>query len=153
MPGMSGKDLSDRLRERHADLRVLFMSGYTDNVMDRYGLDAGGDSLLQKPFNGRELLTAVQEALGRRLDPGAGGSRRRGDRRTTESVEIGFDATQRARSVGDRPRGGGAAGNDAAMVARVRASRPSCAGAIRRLNRAWSDRCEARSSDRLISGP
>jgi PAS domain S-box-containing protein len=63
MPGMSGKDLSKRLRERHADLRVLFMSGYTDNVMDRYGLDASGDSLLQKPFNGRELLTAVQEAL------------------------------------------------------------------------------------------
>ena len=63
MPGMSGKDLSQRLRERHADLRVLFMSGYTDNVMDRYGLDASGDSLLQKPFNGRELLEAVQEAL------------------------------------------------------------------------------------------
>ncbi len=63
MPGMSGKDLSERLRERHADLRVLFMSGYTDNALDRYGLDAGGDSLLQKPFNGRELLTAVQEAL------------------------------------------------------------------------------------------
>jgi PAS domain S-box-containing protein len=63
MPGMSGKDLSERLRERHADLRVLFMSGYTDNVMDRYGMDAGGDSLLQKPFNGRELLEAVQEAL------------------------------------------------------------------------------------------
>ena len=63
MPGMSGKDLSHRLRERHADLRVLFMSGYTDNVMDRYGLDASGDSLLQKPFNGRELLTAVQDAL------------------------------------------------------------------------------------------
>jgi PAS domain S-box-containing protein len=63
MPGMSGKDLSHRLRERHGDLRVLFMSGYTDNVMDRYGLDASGDSLLQKPFNGRELLTAVQEAL------------------------------------------------------------------------------------------
>jgi PAS domain S-box-containing protein len=63
MPGMSGKDLSERLRERHADLRVLFMSGYTDNVMDRYGMDASGDSLLQKPFNGRELLEAVQEAL------------------------------------------------------------------------------------------
>ena len=63
MPGMSGKDLSERLRERHPDLRVLFMSGYTDNALDRYGLNASGDSLLQKPFNGRELLTAVQDAL------------------------------------------------------------------------------------------
>ena len=63
MPGMSGKDLSQRLRERHPDLRVLFMSGYTDNALDRYGLDASGDTLLQKPFNGRELLTAVQDAI------------------------------------------------------------------------------------------
>jgi hypothetical protein len=63
MPGMSGKTLSDRLREAHPGLRVLFMSGYTDNVMDRYGLDAAGDTLLHKPFNGRQLLTAVHEAL------------------------------------------------------------------------------------------
>jgi two-component system cell cycle sensor histidine kinase/response regulator CckA len=63
MPGMSGKDLSQRLRALHPDLRVLFMSGYTDNVMDRYGLDAAGDTLLQKPFNGRQLLAAVQAAL------------------------------------------------------------------------------------------
>ena len=39
------------------------MSGYTDNVMDRYGLDDSGDTLLQKPFNGHGLLAAVQEAL------------------------------------------------------------------------------------------
>jgi CheY-like chemotaxis protein len=63
MPGMSGKALSERLRETHPDLRVLFMSGYTDNVMDRYGLDAAGDTLLQKPFNGQQLLAAVHEAL------------------------------------------------------------------------------------------
>jgi two-component system, cell cycle sensor histidine kinase and response regulator CckA len=64
MPGMSGTDLSKRLRERHADLRVLYMSGYTDNVMDRYGLDDAGDSLLHKPFNAQQLLTAVQDVLG-----------------------------------------------------------------------------------------
>jgi DNA-binding response OmpR family regulator len=63
MPGMSGRQLATRLTEKQPGLKVLFMSGYTDNVMDRYGLDASGDSLLQKPFNGRELLTAVQEAL------------------------------------------------------------------------------------------
>ena len=58
MPGMSGRELADELCARFPTLRVLFMSGYTDNVMDRYGMDASGDSLLQKPFNGRELLTA-----------------------------------------------------------------------------------------------
>jgi two-component system, cell cycle sensor histidine kinase and response regulator CckA len=64
MPGMSGKALSDRLRESQPGLPVLFMSGYTDNVMDRYGLDAAGDSLLHKPFNAQQLLSAVQDVLG-----------------------------------------------------------------------------------------
>jgi PAS domain S-box-containing protein len=64
MPGMSGKALSDRLREVTPDLPVLFMSGYTDNVMDRYGLDAAGDSLVHKPFNAQQLLAAVQDVLG-----------------------------------------------------------------------------------------
>jgi two-component system, cell cycle sensor histidine kinase and response regulator CckA len=63
MPGMSGVDLSERLREIEPGLRVLFMSGYTDNVMDRYGLDSTGDTLLHKPFDGRRLLVAVQDAL------------------------------------------------------------------------------------------
>jgi two-component system, cell cycle sensor histidine kinase and response regulator CckA len=66
MPGMSGKDLSDLLRETAPGMPVLFMSGYTDNVMDRYGLDAAGDSLLHKPFNAQQLLSAVQDVLGGR---------------------------------------------------------------------------------------
>jgi two-component system, cell cycle sensor histidine kinase and response regulator CckA len=69
MPGMSGVDLSERLREIEPGLRVLFMSGYTDNVMDRYGLDSTGDKLLQKPFDGRQLLVAVQEALAGEVTP------------------------------------------------------------------------------------
>ena len=70
MPGMSGVELSERLRELQPGLRVLFMSGYTHNVMDRYGLDGSGDTLVQKPFNGHQLLTAVQEALA--AEPPAG---------------------------------------------------------------------------------
>ena len=68
MPGMSGVELSQRLRELQPDLRVLFMSGYTHNVMDRYGLDSSGDTLLQKPFNGHQLLTAVQGGAGGRAE-------------------------------------------------------------------------------------
>jgi two-component system, cell cycle sensor histidine kinase and response regulator CckA len=63
MPGMSGKALSDELRTRQPGLRVLFMSGYTDNVMDRYGLDDAGDMLVHKPFNAQQLLAAVQDML------------------------------------------------------------------------------------------
>jgi two-component system, cell cycle sensor histidine kinase and response regulator CckA len=65
MPGMSGKAMADRMRETSPSLPVLFMSGYTDNVMDRYGLDDAGDTLLHKPFNAQQLLTAVQDVLGR----------------------------------------------------------------------------------------
>jgi two-component system cell cycle sensor histidine kinase/response regulator CckA len=56
--------MADRLRESAPELPVLFMSGYTDNVMDRYGLDDAGDMLLHKPFNAQQLLTAVQDMLG-----------------------------------------------------------------------------------------
>ncbi len=63
MPGMSGKELTDRLRVAQPGLRVLFISGYTDNVMDRYGLDAAGDMLVHKPFNAQQLLAAVQGVL------------------------------------------------------------------------------------------
>ena len=64
MPGMSGVDLSTRARELVPGLRVLFMSGYTDTVVtDRYGLDGTGGGLLQKPFDGRQLVAAVEQAL------------------------------------------------------------------------------------------
>jgi PAS domain S-box-containing protein len=63
MPGMSGKDMVEQLRERVPEQRALFMSAYTDNVMDRYGLAGSADLLLNKPFDARQLLAAVQTAL------------------------------------------------------------------------------------------
>jgi len=56
MPGMSGKELADRL-----GIEPVFMSGYTDDVISRHGMD--GLRLVQKPFDAHTLLGAVRSAL------------------------------------------------------------------------------------------
>ena len=56
MPGMSGKELAERL-----GIEPVFMSGYTDDVMSRHGMD--GLRLVQKPFDAQTLLGAVRSAL------------------------------------------------------------------------------------------
>jgi CheY-like chemotaxis protein len=56
MPGMSGKELAERL-----GIEPVFMSGYTDDVMLRHGME--GLRLVQKPFNAQTLLGAVRSAL------------------------------------------------------------------------------------------
>jgi PAS domain S-box-containing protein len=56
MPGMSGKELADRL-----GIEPVFMSGYTDDVISRHGMD--GVRLVQKPFDAQTLLGAIRSAL------------------------------------------------------------------------------------------
>jgi len=64
MPGMSGRQLSDRLRHTRPFTKVLFMSGYTDNVAAyRFEVDAG-HAFLQKPFDPDTLAAKVRETLG-----------------------------------------------------------------------------------------
>jgi CheY-like chemotaxis protein len=56
MPGMSGTELAERL-----GVEPVFMSGYTDDVMLRHGVE--GLRLVQKPFDAQTLLGAVRSAL------------------------------------------------------------------------------------------
>lgn len=63
MPGMGGPELASVLTARIPDLRVLFMSGYTDDSLDRYGLDPAKTPLLQKPFSAAELARRVRQRL------------------------------------------------------------------------------------------
>ncbi len=63
MPGMSGAELARWLRERRADLPVLFISGYTGDVIDDHGLRDAGDRMLTKPFGPDDLASAVAEVL------------------------------------------------------------------------------------------
>ncbi len=63
MPGMNGRELAQRITEIRPNVKVLYMSGYTENVIGRNGTLDAGIRLLQKPFNLRELGKTVREVL------------------------------------------------------------------------------------------
>jgi PAS domain S-box-containing protein len=63
MPGTMGTDLAERARERNPDLRVVLMSGHTEDPAVRSAARSGSLSFLQKPFTRDTLLAAVDEAL------------------------------------------------------------------------------------------
>ena len=63
MPGMSGKVLVDRLRKTMPELKVLYMSGYTDNAIVHHGVLDPGTPFIQKPFNTRDFGAKVQDVL------------------------------------------------------------------------------------------
>jgi two-component system, cell cycle sensor histidine kinase and response regulator CckA len=65
MPGSSGRELAKRLTGRYPNLRVLYMSGYTHNVIAQDGTLEEGISFLQKPFTPQVLAEKVREALDR----------------------------------------------------------------------------------------
>jgi PAS domain S-box-containing protein len=63
MPGISGRELAKRLSARQPAMRVLYMSGYTYNVIARNGTLERGVSFLQKPFTPSVLVEKVREVL------------------------------------------------------------------------------------------
>ncbi|HEY2546989.1 MAG TPA: PAS domain S-box protein [Candidatus Acidoferrum sp.] len=63
MPGMTGKQLATRLLELRPELHILYMSGYTDDVINNRGVLTADTLLLPKPFTRAILLRRVREAL------------------------------------------------------------------------------------------
>lgn len=63
MPKLNGLQTYGRLRERQPKLRVLYMSGYTENAIAHHGVLKPGTHFIQKPFTSETLLTAVRRAL------------------------------------------------------------------------------------------
>ena len=63
MPKMSGPDLAKRVRIAWPGIKVLFMSGYTDEAMDRHGVLGAGTRFIQKPFAADALFQKVREIL------------------------------------------------------------------------------------------
>ena len=81
LPGMSGRELSDQVKEICPRARSLFVSGYTDEVAVRHGLVSGEHPYLQKPFTPTALALKVRQIL---------------DEDQSESLRISLGAKPRA---------------------------------------------------------
>ena len=69
MPGMSGRQLADRLRSFHPEINVLYMSGYTDSDITHHGVLEKGVNYMQKPFTVDTLAKKVREVLDKNSKP------------------------------------------------------------------------------------
>ncbi|MCK4516122.1 MAG: response regulator, partial [Spirochaetaceae bacterium] len=63
MPGMNGRDLARSLLSLYPDLKQLFMSGYTANVIAHRGVIDDDVNFIQKPFTIQNLAAKVRETL------------------------------------------------------------------------------------------
>jgi CheY-like chemotaxis protein len=64
MPGMDGSKLAERMGDSYPGIKVLYMSGYTDDAIVHHGVLDSGITLLQKPFTRESLTHKVREVLG-----------------------------------------------------------------------------------------
>jgi YesN/AraC family two-component response regulator len=70
MPELSGRELAELLWTRHRGLKVLFVSGYTDDVVVRHGVLHSDVAFLHKPFTLEALARKVREVLDSLKDEG-----------------------------------------------------------------------------------
>ena len=68
MPEMNGSELAKRLSSQSPHLKLLFMSGYTANIISQHGVLDEGVHFIQKPFTKNELITRIRDVLEREAD-------------------------------------------------------------------------------------
>jgi CheY-like chemotaxis protein len=61
MPGINGRELADRVSSTRPGIRILYMTGYTDQAVVRRGALSEGGVLLQKPFTLATLASKLRE--------------------------------------------------------------------------------------------
>ena len=65
LPGMSGCRLAERVRATKPDVAIIYLSGYTDETIERYGVRESGVAFVHKPYSARELMHLVRNVLDR----------------------------------------------------------------------------------------
>ena len=63
LPGRSGRELAEELQKKRPHIKVVYVSGYTDDAILRHGIDAPGVAFLQKPFSRDALLRKIRATL------------------------------------------------------------------------------------------
>ena len=63
MPGMGGRQVAETVRQRRPNMRVLYMSGYTDDAVLLHGVEEAANAFLQKPFTPFDLARKVRTVL------------------------------------------------------------------------------------------
>jgi nitrogen-specific signal transduction histidine kinase/CheY-like chemotaxis protein len=63
MPQMNGRELYEQAIERQPDLKVIYMSGYMDDIISRHGISEGEINFIQKPFAVSKLTQYVRKVL------------------------------------------------------------------------------------------
>ena len=68
MPKMGGKEVAERLQLLYPQMKVIYMSGYTDNAIAHHGVLSPGLNFLEKPFTPEGLARKVREVLDKKQD-------------------------------------------------------------------------------------
>ena len=68
MPTMNGRELKERIAALKPDIRVLYMSGYTADVIAHRGVLSEGTHFIQKPFSPSDLARKVRDVLDKKQD-------------------------------------------------------------------------------------
>lgn len=63
MPNLSGRELAERVALMHPEMKGLFMSGYTEDVIIRHGVLDETMRFIEKPFTAKILLRKVRDLL------------------------------------------------------------------------------------------
>lgn len=63
MPGLNGRKIAQRITERDPKVHVLFMSGYTEDLLEEEDADIEGAAFIGKPFTLENLLKKVEEVI------------------------------------------------------------------------------------------
>jgi len=63
MPTMNGKELGDRIEKLKPGIKILYMSGYTNDIITHRGILTDGVNFIQKPFMVRDLARRLREVL------------------------------------------------------------------------------------------